>query len=497
MKTANVALNERIAKNIDSNLDVAVEETLTKLERDIGLQQNSHIVYDDGKFKIIGLFGDNLGVGVKRIMQADIKDFITNDAWKIIKKHIVKTRNFRKTIAPIDLAGIYKPDGQQLRHYGQRLNFKYNCDTGRCETEVPYPRVRKETYENLWKLLELVFEDDLMLFIKFLAQYTFEDRRGYSRSTLLLYGARGTGKNLIVENLMESIFPSLTIAIPTNYKDFTKYRTNRLIIIDENEVDIKQYEMAKLAKEISGSNFITVNAKFVPTYRIENQAYVVVMANTDPVAIKEAPPSDKDNQWVAIKMNTPLNEKEDFMDLLELHPDLSQMIKEEIGFFIQEYLHDYYVDNMKDNHEGRYGFRIPINDAVQSLCEATNMISNEESLEILEKIFNYDMCGYTNHEMQDKLARSYKLFHEQHFLPSSIIRDLSSNSKLKPKWVFDYIKGIGALDSKMSEIIKVNGKVYRGYRINYNKLEGIIAIETANVNDTGIGIIESDDEDLC
>ena len=250
--------------------------------------------------------------------------------------------------------------------------------------------------------------------------------------------------------------------------------------------------MAKLAKEISGSNFITVNKKHEPVYRIENQAYVVVMANTDPVAIKETPPSEKDNQWVAIKMNTPLNEKEGFMDLLEEHPDLSRMIRDEIGFFLKEYLHGYYIDNMKETHEGRYGFLIPINDAVKSMCESTNMISNEDSLEILEKIFNKEMSG--GYETQDKLERGYKLFHEKHFLASSLIRDLASNSKIKPKWVFDYIRHIGAMESTLSEIMRFEGKIYRGFKISYKKLESIIAIETADVNDTNIGILEGDDD---
>lgn len=452
--------------------DEQIRRALIALEDRLNLdKKNGYLVMYDGLFYVLTILNDG-NVGLKKIYQPEIKQFVSKGEWDDIKIYLVKHRNFRSNIKHEKIAGLYAPNGKKLRDFTTKSITTIDYVTGELTIQMPYPEKNSDTHETLDKLLHIITGDMYDTFKNFVAQYVFEDRRGYSRPVLLLYGERGAGKNLIAELFFNSIFRNAVVPLPNKYADYTGYRKARMITIDENETDMRQYKIGRLCKEISGSVYVSIDEKYVPVYQIKNQAYVIVMSNKMPVAIPEQPVSDRDNQWIAVKMETPLNEVDEFLEILKQYPNLNDLFEEQIGSWIEE-LHEHYKTTMRGKQYGRYGFKIPVTDNVIAMCETTFDINSSDALDLLEKITNDDL-SYVSDGKKESVSIMLDLYHNKGFLANTLIRELTVT---KPKWIFDFLKTQKACESKPT-VMKSNGRTLRGYNVDETVIEKILTINT-------------------
>jgi len=257
-----------------------------------------------------------------------------------------------------------------------RDSVTYNYVGGFVEF-LPYlPPIKNISVDDMKDFEKLLFilcgnnKENYQTMLKYIAQYTFETRRN-NRPTLILFGDRGAGKNFLVDSILAKIWRTEFKKGPTSFDKFVEFVDSKLVFIDEvrSHDDINMYDMVK---NISGSSKVSMRNLYAGNKVVEGKTHMVLSSNGKPIHIPyaEAPRKAKDNQWFCIQYNKPLDEYDDFIRIRNKHAEnsyLDPFIDRCLGAFLYEKVYPIYRELVDSNMRTRYGFEIPINDALMDL----------------------------------------------------------------------------------------------------------------------------------
>lgn len=207
----------------------------------------------------------------------------------------------------------------------------YQLDFPGNKIDIVYPIREPEVEENAFidAYLDDVFGPYAEFIKNWLALYTYTNYQ--SLPVLVLAGGRGSGKNTFVQ-MVGDIFPMLWAQWTGDRERFNSYYTKKLLWIDENAFGDKRSQYDEI-KYLTGNEYITVEEKYLPKYRVRNNTKVILTTNDfRPLAVKneEAPASDKDNNFFFFELRSLDSEKRDRA--------LGKKLSERIGYYCRTVL---------------------------------------------------------------------------------------------------------------------------------------------------------------
>ena len=220
---------------------------------------------------------------------------LSREEWKNGKEadfafqYVKKNRFFLSTNFTINYFSTPELDSDMPRY---ELSFDRN------EINISYPIAGAEIEDNAFvdEYIQGIFGKYSEFIKDWLALYTFTNYQ--TMPVLILVGGRATGKNTFVQ-MVGNIFPMLWAQWSGDRESFNGFYTKKLLWIDENAFGDKKSQYDEI-KFLTGNEYVTVNEKFQPRYRVKNNIKVILTTNDfKPLAVKneEAPRSEKDNNF--------------------------------------------------------------------------------------------------------------------------------------------------------------------------------------------------------
>jgi hypothetical protein len=196
-------------------------------------------------------------------------------------------------------------------------------------------------------------------FIKeYLAVFCYTNYRDLP--TLVLKGARGSGKNTFAE-MVYAIFPALSQTWEVKKGNFSPEAEKKLLIADETSTTGDG--VYALLKQYSGSKHVQVNKKYAIPYDVENNMNIIIMSNlARPIYVSksEKPTSESNNQFFVY----------DFQPFAgEIDPELDQKLEDRIGYYVRTELKSVY-DGL-DFTGNRYSIKTPITPEESALFDGS------------------------------------------------------------------------------------------------------------------------------
>lgn len=210
-----------------------------------------------------------------------------------------------------------------------QLLFKENA------IDITYPITDSVVEDNSFidKYLDETFGKYSEFIKDWLAMYVYSN---YSSLPVLVFaGSRGSGKNTFVQ-MVGDIYPMLWGQWNGDQERFNSYYTKKLLWIDENAFSDKRSQYDEI-KYITGNQYVTVEEKYQPRYRVRNNIKVILTTNDfKPLSVKndEAPKSEKENNFF-------------FYEFKAIDPDdrdrqLGDKLKQRIGHYARTELKERY-----------------------------------------------------------------------------------------------------------------------------------------------------------
>lgn len=220
---------------------------------------------------------------------------LSREEWKNGKEadfafqYVKKNRYFLSTNFTINYFSTPELDSDMPMY---ALNFDRN------EINISYPIAKGEIEDNPFidEYIDGIFGKYSEFIKDWLALYTFTNYQ--TMPVLILVGGRATGKNTFVQ-MVGNIYPMLWAQWSGDRESFNGFYSKKLLWIDENAFGDKKSQYDEI-KFLTGNEYVTVNEKFQPRYRVRNNIKVILTTNDfKPLAVKneEAPKSEKDNNF--------------------------------------------------------------------------------------------------------------------------------------------------------------------------------------------------------
>lgn len=380
---------------------------------------------------------------------------LSREEWKNGKEadfafqYVKKNRFFLSTNFTINYFSIPELDSDMPRY---ALNFDRN------EINIKYPIARGEIEDNAFidEYIGCIFGRYSEFIKDWLALYTFTNYQ--TMPVLILVGGRATGKNTFVQ-MVGNIYPMLWAQWSGDRESFNGFYTKKLLWIDENAFGDKKSQYDEI-KFLTGNEYVTVNEKFQPRYRVRNNIKVILTTNDfKPLAVKneEAPKSEKDNNFFFFEFPEIPADKRD--------RSIGDKLQQRLGHYCRTLLKQRFenINNHKDL-TCRYVILCPITEYSKQVYITAK---TDLELAVEELIENLERMGRTHikySELTDRL-NSLKLFRNgysgKHFITLlqkkkviSIEQERTSRERLgyrllnvkkvdKGNWLFDddYIDG--------------------------------------------------------
>ena len=391
-------------------------------------------------------------LGRNKITDPDLNSLFDKESIKRLRSYVNSHKRFRNNPYAYVEMFLFNNDGTLNKAYKKvedchKVQYDVDLRSGRITLFRPYPKIKGKEGEKVKELVRIICNyDDKMVeaVLRFMAFLVFEHGIGKSgRPSLILYGDRGTGKNFLVEHIINRMIPSMSIPLPSNFMQFNGFVEKKFIYLDENELQENMGALSRLAKRLSGGIEEAVNKKGQQVYNRKINTHFCVLSNKQPIRIEERPLNEGMNQWIVLKMQRPLQKDPYFIDFCnENGPDLSPWIEDNIGSFMFDVLLPIYKETKAKYTNYRYGFPIPINEALNELISLSIHTYESESLNILAELMYNSVEDYINMfenvSNKKKLIELIKWFKEDGFFAyplrdalCTIRRCQISNAKLK------------------------------------------------------------------
>jgi len=365
---------------------------------------------------------------------------------------------------------MYDTEGNKREGKTSDLDINMNWRNGEVRAILPYPppwaTATEEEIEDITKLIETITGGGWAYeaVLNFMAQMSYEKRVTKARPTLILLGARATGKNLLVDRIMKRMLPGMWSNLPPDFERYRGYLTSKLVFLDEAESETTSYQLNSLAKILSGGSTVSMSQKFRDSHDININTYFVINSNKRPVMISEPPISEELNQWIVVELTTPLSEKSEYNILKGKYgSDFSSWIDRTVGAWMEKVLLKHYEENMMNKDRGRYGFEIPIKAPLLNLCTLSKSEAETDVADQLQRLWNFDSESFQRYA-QSKVFENYheyvghfEAFKEKLAL-SPILRKLILPS-VKASNFNDILKKAGIRGSINYKSERINGKI--------------------------------------
>ena len=229
-----------------------------------------------------------------------------------------------------------------------QLSFKQNA------IDITYPITKSDIEDNAFidEYLDNTFGEHSEFIKDWMAMFVYTNYA--SLPVLVFAGSRGSGKNTFVQ-MIGDIYPMLWAQWSGDQERFNSYYSKKLLWIDENAFGDKRSQYDEI-KYLTGNQYVTVEEKYQPRYRMKNNIKVILTTNDfKPLSVKndEAPKSEMDNNFF-------------FFEFQPLDPDhrdrqLGEKLQQRIGYYARTELKRRY-DNIIANLDPRcrYMIRCPI-----------------------------------------------------------------------------------------------------------------------------------------
>lgn len=338
----------------------------------------------------------------------------------------------------------------------QKVRVEYNTQSGTIKVYTPICKVNKSYNSAINKMFEIIFDDpaELKSFKQLLALFTFEDRGGLARPTFIMFGARGSGKNLLSEYVFAGVFPGQTKPIAINSESFSGYLENKGVIIDENakkKEDLEaQYEFIK---QTSGQRFASVNKKQVEAYNVLNTSYMFILANNQPLHIKDEIKSSKENQFLVFYVDRSKTEEfgEFKAEIAEQgYVDISDLIDKCLGHYITTELFDIYkelkLECKQENY--RYGMDVPLTAGLKAIKDMSVSIKQTYVDQVFYDLIHSDFTYYENQpKFTDYVLAEAQLFkNKDGFLSFNALKAMCAIRDIKAEHVNWTLKNKGFVE---------------------------------------------------
>ena len=213
-----------------------------------------------------------------------------------------------------------------------------------------------------------------------MALYTYTNYE--TMPVIVLVGGRATGKNTFVE-MVAKIYPQLWSHWNGDQEAFNDNYTKKLLWIDENAFGDKKSQYNEI-KHITGNEWVRVNEKYKPKYRVRNNIKVIMTTNSmKPLAVKaeEAPTSPKDNNFFFYEMQT--------VDEIKKNRNIKNELAEKLGYYCRTELKSRF-DEITANPDPacRYIIPCPITEFGKEIYMSSKTELDHIAQEIADEIRN-------------------------------------------------------------------------------------------------------------
>jgi hypothetical protein len=346
------------------------------------------------------------------------------------------------------------PHLRVVNHIGdptiQRSDYTVDRETGTVTVYYTSTPVKIQDNAFIEEYLEKTFGTYKKFIKEWLAVFCYTNYRDLP--TLILKGARGTGKNTFAE-MIYSIFPSISQMWDAERSNFTPEAEKKLLIADETVCD--DPEQYKLLKEYSGQKYVPVNKKYLPPYQVQNNINIIVLSNSViPLYVSrvEIPSSEENNQFFVY----------DFKPFTgQIDPEMDKKLEERIGCYVRTELKTVFAGLKFDGN--RYSIKVPITSEESGLFESN--VTEEEGVteKIVDKIID---------NAKESLS-SYGKFIKDGWVPIEMITDSNSATKFGPQKVIKSLKEQGYLELKNAEKKQYDKIRYRCHKMT-DKLKKLL-----------------------
>lgn len=230
------------------------------------------------------------------------------------------------------------------------LEYAVDPTRGITTVDIPAIEVREQNNAVIENYLEITFGQYKSFIKQWLAAYCYTNHQ--KLPTLILTGARGTGKNTFAE-WVAVIFEQLSVTVQDISGAFNPFAEKKLGILDEA---LKQGKLqyAEL-KKLSGQEWFEINKKYMPQYKVRNNLNLIILSNDllpITVATSELPTDPGNNQFFVYEMPA--------IPAGSIDPNFKLKLRRNLRHYVDTELKKVY-DHVRSNMAGcRYTIPTPI-----------------------------------------------------------------------------------------------------------------------------------------
>jgi hypothetical protein len=388
-----------------------------------------------------------------------LKEFVSLNNWQSFNRLLVRHKKFMASPQILNHAfvateNLSHPKGYILREDLMFLSVKdmaeiattpkieIDLPTGQILCYSPLRKILREDDELIMELLRIIFPEpsELKSFLDFLSLYAFENRYGLAKPTFIMYGSdRGTGKNLIFESLIGSIYDGQVCPLPPNYDKFTGYLEKKFVYIDENnEASLDPIHLYNFVKRMSGQRFNPVNRKGIESKTKLNGTFFGIASNEKALNIRDFVTDPAQNQFFVINTigtkHPAISEFKKKIGALG-YGGVVDLIEKSLGHFIFYVLFPIYEQLKLDNKRTgfRYGMEVPIS---EGLVKLINLSVSSSDKSIIQMLDNLATGNRTEYHLTPELGYHFVEFSnkqvdaENGFLTTKLIKSLCKQEKV-------------------------------------------------------------------
>ncbi len=324
--------------------------------------------------------------------------------------------------------------------------------------------------ELIEKVIQRIFNhkdyDYTLLIKKFLAQLVFEHRTT-AKASLVLMGARGTGKSFFTNYIAGGFYKGSTWSYFgggfSDWKEATK-------IVDVSESSEHKVNLKKLyndIKDYSGAEQTLVNKKNITPYFIPATAYFVISMN-DVHGFHIQDKGGDNEQFIVVNFA----QEQRITETDEWHTwnVTTERVRNGLKTYALKYLLPIYLEMVSKESGFRYGFNTKGNStAYQELLDNSMSFNDEGYLAVFEQLAEYfegvglEGAAYATGEDASFIQLHVLQAKKNNFLTIFLINAILKHKRLNLKRarLMSYFKDLG-LEVKTS-VRKINGKSFKGY----------------------------------
>lgn len=355
----------------------------------------------------------------------------------------------------------------------------FDAFTGKLEVVapvVPGDMYDTEAADYVERILSRIFSTGnynyLPIIKKFLAQLVFE-KRTKARASLVLTGARGTGKSFFINYIAGAFYDdSCKVYMQNGFNEWAE--ATKIISVEESGEE--KGNLKRLYNEIkdhSGSSDITVNKKFQNTYKAPSTSYFIISTN-DEFGFYIGDSGASNEQFIVIEFNESQVMKDDDITWHGLGIN-TEKIRKSLKAYAYHYLRPIYVEMVENESGFRYGFNTKIKTSGLEKLRYNSRSFNDETFEEIEDIIINLMEGVGLDDIWKYSRVNYNIFNkavsmlEDGFITSDLLRAIldSTKVKIKKNRIKSHIESTGI--SVTNKSMRVLNKILRGWKTDWPK----------------------------